>query len=78
MTDEVEPCEACGGPLELLGVLGTIAHYRCRNCGLDARALPAPEPDADENTEQCGQCGEVILGYHRCQGVPGGFPDDED
>lgn len=29
-------------------------------------------------TEQCGQCGEVILGYHRCVGVPGDVPDEGD
>lgn len=28
-------------------------------------------------TEQCNDCGAVIYGYHVCQGVPGGFPDDE-
>lgn len=28
--------------------------------------------------EQCGQCGAEILGYHVCQGVPGGFGDDDD
>lgn len=27
-------CVACGGPLRLMGVLGTITHYACRNCGL--------------------------------------------
>lgn len=28
-------CEACNGPLELLGVLGAREHARCRLCGLD-------------------------------------------
>lgn len=28
--------------------------------------------------EQCGDCGAEILGYHRCEGVPGGFGDDEE
>lgn len=27
------PCPACDGPGELLGHLGTLAHYRCRHCG---------------------------------------------
>lgn len=29
-------CPACDGPLELLGTLGRVEHYRCRNCGLDS------------------------------------------
>lgn len=33
---------------------------------------PEPEPE-----EQCGQCGAVVLGGHGCQGVPGGFSDDD-
>jgi hypothetical protein len=28
-------CSMCEGPLMLLGSLGNLAHYRCRNCGLD-------------------------------------------
>lgn len=27
-------CPACGGDLHLLGCLGYLAHYRCRNCGI--------------------------------------------
>lgn len=27
-------CEICGGPLLLLGVLGSLAHYNCRDCGM--------------------------------------------
>jgi hypothetical protein len=26
-------CEACEGPAEYLGALGTVTYYRCRNCG---------------------------------------------
>jgi hypothetical protein len=26
-------CEACGGPMYLLGTLGDLDHWRCRNCG---------------------------------------------
>jgi hypothetical protein len=32
-------------------------------------------PDV-EQMEQCGQCGAEVLGYHACEGVPGGFGDD--
>lgn len=31
-----EGCGFCGGPLEHLGDLGAVAHYRCRNCGAGA------------------------------------------
>lgn len=26
-------CHFCGGPLEVMGVLGRTAHLRCQNCG---------------------------------------------
>jgi hypothetical protein len=29
-------CAACDGPFVLLGVLGDLAHLRCRCCGLQA------------------------------------------
>jgi len=29
-------CECCGGEMMLLGVLGSLSHFRCRNCGMDA------------------------------------------
>lgn len=28
-------CSACGGPLVVLGTLGRLEHFRCRNCGLE-------------------------------------------
>lgn len=28
-----DDCQLCGGALEVLGSLGRLAHYRCRNCG---------------------------------------------
>lgn len=27
-------CNFCGGPLGLLGILGRMKHYLCRNCGM--------------------------------------------
>jgi hypothetical protein len=27
-------CKLCGGLLMLLGQLGLLKHYRCRNCGM--------------------------------------------
>jgi hypothetical protein len=32
MADEHE-CPQCGGPGTLMGVLGNLAHLRCRDCG---------------------------------------------
>jgi hypothetical protein len=29
-----EVCSLCGGPVGLLGMLGTMAHGSCRNCGM--------------------------------------------
>jgi hypothetical protein len=34
--DAATICSTCGGPLMLLGALGSRTHYRCRNCGLDS------------------------------------------
>lgn len=28
------PCDWCGGPPVLLGVLGRRIHFRCRDCGI--------------------------------------------
>lgn len=28
-------CELCGGPCFVLGQLGSLIHYRCRDCGAD-------------------------------------------
>lgn len=28
------PCPMCRGPLQLLGKLGCMDHFRCRNCGM--------------------------------------------
>jgi len=36
--DEPSPCNACGGELTPLGTLGTVNHFRCRNCGIDSHA----------------------------------------
>lgn len=34
-------CGFCGGPLEHLGNLGSVAHFRCRNCGAGAAGTAA-------------------------------------
>jgi hypothetical protein len=33
---ETMECECCGGEMMLLGVLGSLSHFRCRNCGMEA------------------------------------------
>ena len=32
--DEPAPCPICGGDGFLLGVLGSLPHFRCRQCGV--------------------------------------------
>lgn len=39
-------CIACGGPMEILGVLGSTEHLRCRNCGTDL-SRPAEDDDLE-------------------------------
>lgn len=53
--DDQDPrtaCANCYGQGELLGLLGTLAHLRCRNCGtvynVPAEWLPAQPDDGDE------------------------------
>ena len=41
-------CPYCGGPGMLLGVLGTVTWFRCRNCGIDFRASETVQPSADD------------------------------
>lgn len=42
-------CSMCDGPLMLLGVLGSLAHFRCQNCGWQ-ESKPASEVEED-NTD---------------------------
>lgn len=56
-------CEQCGGPLVFLGALGELAHFRCRDCGVDCSAWnlePCDEPDLVDAVE-CPHCGEITL-----------------
>jgi tRNA(Ile2) C34 agmatinyltransferase TiaS len=32
--DNTHACPVCEGPGVLLGILGRLEHYRCRNCGM--------------------------------------------
>ena len=40
-------CDQCQGDMFILGVLGNMAHFRCRHCGADQ----AVELDEDEKKE---------------------------
>lgn len=49
MSDDHTPeCPQCGGHAEPLGALGSLMHYRCRQCGWTfsepAQAEPVPVP----------------------------------
>lgn len=47
---ELDPnCPACGGMLELLGILSDLAHLRCRHCGMDSsQTVETGDADSDE------------------------------
>lgn len=45
-------CCICHGPLILLGTLGTLVHYRCRNCGMD-QSKPLPRRKRAKETRAC-------------------------
>ena len=40
-------CPACGGAGALLGCLGDLIHYRCRNCGADYSETQDPHEEAE-------------------------------
>ena len=46
-------CEMCNGPHQLLGFLGNLAHFRCRNCGwMENREVnPDDLPEDDDNED---------------------------
>lgn len=62
-------CVACGGPLMLLGQMGKLVHFRCRNCGMDqskpATDLPPDffeDGDEDEDGPDCAGGGGCAAG----------------
>lgn len=44
-----EGCGFCGGPLELLGIQGALAHYRCRDCHALAAGTATEAREGDES-----------------------------
>ncbi len=41
----MKTCKLCGGPLGLLGALGSMKHYRCRDCGMNFSKMTRPRWD---------------------------------
>lgn len=51
----INPCEQCGSrTFVALGVLGSLRHFRCRDCGWDT-SVPLTEPaDLDWEYDESG------------------------
>lgn len=45
-------CQLCGGVLVLLGLLGNLAWFRCRQCGMEFSKRLTPEEIEDLNQEE--------------------------
>jgi tRNA(Ile2) C34 agmatinyltransferase TiaS len=42
---DIDRCTRCGGQLLPIGTLGSVAHYRCRQCGADEEHFNVQEDD---------------------------------
>ncbi len=42
-------CNMCGGEAALLGTLGDIEHWRCRDCGWDRAVSRDPDDGHDDS-----------------------------
>lgn len=52
-------CQICGGILMLLGKLGSIFHYNCRNCGMQCSSTQSLEfmnESCNDDNEPQGDC----------------------
>lgn len=49
-------CECCGGELVELGRLGNVAHYRCRQCGIECSVDMGATPAEIEQAEAAVDC----------------------
>jgi hypothetical protein len=51
-TEEPGTCSVCGGPLGILGGLGNMMHYSCRDCGAESHdSEPKKEEPATEESD---------------------------
>jgi hypothetical protein len=63
MSDEQGPryrkveCRACGGPLVLLGTLGSLEHSRCQDCGSEHHRRAEAPADPLSWLEDCTEDG---------------------
>ena len=48
----VAMCPMCSGPGVLLGSLGRLNHFRCRNCGWDFSEEPLEEDSSRDRSPQ--------------------------
>lgn len=72
MDDESASCGMCGGQATPLGTLGTLSHYRCRNCGMDfsqkaenqAQSAPAARKKAASSDYVSKVTGERVSKAH--------------
>ena len=49
-------CKVCGGALTLLGALGSLFHYRCRDCGMEQSSKEGP-PEEDQTVDDDERAG---------------------
>jgi hypothetical protein len=62
-------CPECGGPVILLGIMGRLAWYRCRNCGgtfcqreeLEEPGNPEDNEEVLSETRNCGHYLDIAL-----------------
>lgn len=75
MSDDHTPCPACDGLGEPLGALGSLMHYRCRQCGWtfsDPAPTPPPRKGRAKTTgrfETREDLEEAVLMYCRRQSI---------
>jgi len=47
-------CPLCNSPVQFIGTLGTLAHFKCVNCGIES-SMDAPnwEPTCEISNDEC-------------------------
>jgi len=55
-SEEAMQCKVCGGALTLLGALGSLFHYRCRDCGMEQSSKEGP-PEEDQTVDDDERAG---------------------
>lgn len=52
-------CPQCNGPGVLMGALGTLDHYRCRDCGWSYSVPTSNVRVFDPDLMACSSCGSL-------------------